>query len=241
MSPRWGPQRTLGISLKLYFTPQQTLNYYQSLAPLITLATSLNIHLFLIPSVITLPLLLQPSISSNSNTKSFTIESPSRNKIGLGAQNCSSYDSGAYTGEISPLELSLLGCDMVEIGHAERRKLFGETDETVAKKADAVIRNNMTPLVCIGEQTHSTVENAVKECRPQITSILDLAFPKLKENEIVFAYEPVWAIGQPKPASAEYVVAVTKELRKICEETGRDDVRIIYGGSAGPGIIIVVI
>jgi triosephosphate isomerase len=235
------PQRTLGISLKLYFTPDQTFTYYQALTSLVALAESHNIYLFLIPSLITLPLLLQQNLPSNPNLAE-SRSSPKSSSIGLGAQDCSSYDSGAYTGEISPLELSLLGCQLVELGHAERRKLFGETDESVAKKAEAVLRNGMCPLICIGEKNFESVENAVKECEPQITSILDVQdhmqdLRSLKgKGEIIFAYEPVWAIGQSKPASAEYVVAVTQSLRRICTQRGRGgEIRIIYGGSAGPG------
>ena len=121
-----------------------------------------------------------------------------------------------------------IGCSLVELGHAERRRLFGETDEVVARKAKAVVRNGMTPLVCVGERNRGSVEDAVDECRSQIESVLEVT----GEEEIIFAYEPVWAIGQKEPASAEYVVAVTKELRKLCRERS---VRFLYGGSAGPG------
>jgi triosephosphate isomerase len=230
-SPSKRPQRTLGISLKIYFTPQDTLRYYRALEPILALAERHNIHIFLIPSILTLPLLLLETRALHCET--WSLSQGKRDAISLGAQDCSPYDSGAYTGEISPRELALMGCEMVELGHAERRRLFGETDESVARKAEAVLRNNMMPLVCIGEQNESSVENAVKECTPQITSILSL--PTAKEREIIFAYEPVWAIGQPKPASAEYVVSVTKALREVCRENGGEKVRIIYGGSAGLG------
>lgn len=126
------------------------------------------------------------------------------------------------------MELKEIGCSIVELGHAERRNLFGETDEMVAKKAKAVVRNEMTPLICIGEKSKETVQDAVEECRPQIESVLEAT----TDQEIIFAYEPVWAIGQAEPASADHVVAVTKELRKLC---GERQVRILYGGSAGPG------
>jgi triosephosphate isomerase (TIM) len=89
----------------------------------------------------------------------------------------------------------------------------------------------MIPLVCIGERTRGTIPNAVAEIQPQIASILDVV-PEGKE--IVFAYEPVWAIGQPAPAEPEYVVAVVKGLRAICRGRG-NEVRFLYGGSAGPG------
>lgn len=126
----------------------------------------------------------------------------------------------------------------MELGHAERRRLFGETDEKVATKAKAVLENGMVPLICIGEKNHGSIEDAVMECRPQIVSILDVLDTveneKGKDMNVIFAYEPVWAIGQPAPAGAGYVVDVVKKLRGICEERGRD-VRFLYGGSAGPG------
>jgi len=128
---------------------------------------------------------------------------------------------------VSPKVLKSIGCSLVELGHAERRRLFGESNEEVAKKAQAVVRNGMTPQVCIGEKPKGTVEEAVEECRPQIESVLATT-----DQEIIFAYEPVWAIGQSELASAEYVVGVTKALRMLC---GERSLRILYGGSAGPG------
>lgn len=126
----------------------------------------------------------------------------------------------------------------MELGHAERRRLFGETDEKVAAKAKAVLENGMVPLICIGEKNYGGIEDAVMECRPQIVSILDILDAVERERDekmdVVFAYEPVWAIGQPAPASAGYVVGVVKRLRGICEERGKD-IRFLYGGSAGPG------
>lgn len=127
----------------------------------------------------------------------------------------------------------------MELGHAERRRLFGETDEKVAAKARAVLENEMVPLICIGEKNHGSTDEAVMECRPQIRSILDVLSAVEEEKgekmEVIFAYEPVWAIGQPAPASAGYVVDVVKRLRGICDERGRNEVRFLYGGSAGPG------
>ncbi|KAH8656107.1 triosephosphate isomerase-like protein [Tricladium varicosporioides] len=227
MSSLTQPQKTIGISLKLYFSLIQTSTYLTSILPLASLAHTHNIHLFIIPSLLSLP----------SSSLLLTRTSPEPT-ISLGAQDCFWEDSGAYTGEVSPTELEELGCSLVELGHAERRRLFNETDEDVAKKAQAVVRNGMIPLICIGEKSSSSISDAVAECRPQIESILSL--PQVKGNpnqEIIFAYEPVWAIGQPAPASAEYVVGVVQALRGICsEEHGRKSgIRFLYGGSAGPG------
>lgn len=198
----------------MYFGLEKTAQYIRDCALLGAHALSHNVDIFLIPDFLTL----------TAASTCLRLEAPT---IRLGAQDCFWEDSGAYTGEVSPATLKSIGCSLVELGHAERRRLFGETDEQVAKKARAAARNGMTPLVCIGERNKGSIEEAVEECRPQIESILEVT-----NQEIIFAYEPVWAIGQSKPASAEYVVAVTKELRKLC---GDRAIRILYGGSAGPG------
>jgi triosephosphate isomerase len=207
-------KRTVGVSLKMYFDLEKTVEYVRACTPLASHALSHNVDIFIIPDFLTL----------TAVSTALRLEAPT---IRLGAQDCFWEDSGAYTGEVSPAVLKSIGCSLVELGHAERRKLFGETDVEVAKKAKAATRNGMTPLVCIGEKNKGTIKEAVEECRPQIQAILDVT-----NDEIIFAYEPVWAIGQPKPASAEYVVAVTKELRNLC---GSKPVRFLYGGSAGPG------
>jgi triosephosphate isomerase len=137
---------------------------------------------------------------------------------------------------VSPLVLAQAGAKIVEIGHAERRAMFGETEEWVAKKAGAAARNGLIPLVCIGERTHHSIASAavgaaIEECRPQVMSVL-AAVPD--EQEVILAYEPVWAIGAAEPADPDHVVNVTKELRNMA--SGRQGVtRIVYGGSAGPG------
>lgn len=198
----------------MYFDLEKTAEYVRACAPLAPHALSHNVDIFIIPDFLTL----------TTVSTVLRLEAPT---IRLGAQDCFWEDSGAYTGEVSPAVLKSIGCSLVELGHAERRRLFGETDTNVARKAKAAVRNGMTPLVCIGEKKKGSIEEAVEECRPQIESILEVT-----DAEIIFAYEPVWAIGQPQPASAEYVVAVTKELRKFCRSKS---VRFLYGGSAGPG------
>jgi triosephosphate isomerase len=205
----------VGVSLKMYFDLQKTTSYIQSCLPLHILAASKNVEIFIIPDLL--------SLASASN---LLLSAPS---IRLGAPDCFWEDSGAYTGEVSPMGLKSLGVSMVELGHAERRRIFSETDEMVGKKAQAVERNGMTPLVCIGEKIQGTVEEAIEECKVQIQAVLQTT-----HREIILAYEPVWAIGQSESADAEYVVAVTKGLRKICIENERD-VIILYGGSAAPG------
>lgn len=199
----------------MYFDLERTAEYIASCTLLAPLALSHNVEIFIIPDFLSL-------VPASTVLR---LEAPT---IRLGAQDCFWEDEGAFTGEISPKVLRSIGCSIVELGHAERRRVFGEDDAMTARKAEAAVRNNMTPLVCIGEKNKGTVSEAVEECRSQIESILYVT----GSSEVIFAYEPVWAIGASEPAEAKYVVAVTKGLRKLC---GDRQVRILYGGSAGPG------
>ncbi|KAK1816923.1 hypothetical protein LTR12_008645 [Friedmanniomyces endolithicus] len=216
-------RRIVGTSLKMYFDLPSTLRYIGAVAQLSSAAKQANVDLFVIPDFVA----LLPSAEKLKDTG-----------IQLGAQDSYSDDKGAFTGEVSPVTLKQAGASIVEIGHAERRRLFGETDADVAKKAAAVARNGMTPLVCIGEKSKSSIASqavgiAVSECRPQITAALS-QLPD--ETDVILAYEPVWAIGASEPAGADHVVAVTQNLRALVAETGRKGrTRILYGGSAGPG------
>lgn len=195
------------------------------------------VDIFVIPDFITLT-----SVSSQIAASSMPLH--------LGAQDVHSEDAGAFTGEVSPLVLSQAGVRFVEIGHAERRRYFGETDEDVANKAAAISRNNMIPLICIGELSKpsniadlsiSDVHSVVEECWRQVKPALERVEA---EKEVVLAYEPVWAIGRSEPASPEYVIKITKALRRryineyVQSGKARKDqgLRILYGGSAGPGL-----
>lgn len=124
------------------------------------------------------------------------------------------------------------------LGHAERRCApFNETDGVIAAKAKAVVRNGMIPLVCIGEKDKSNIISvgvgiAVKECSSQIMEVLQY-LPS--DAPIIFAYEPVWAIGAQEPASADHVLAVVKSLKTLIGDDGKRELRILYGGGAKPG------
>jgi triosephosphate isomerase len=221
MPPIARPRRIVGVSLKMYFDLTSTLSYVRGVLQLDGDAWNANVDLFVIPDFVSL-------------TESQRILEPS--SVMLGAQDTHWEDKGAFTGEVSPAVLRQAGARIVEIGHAERRALFGETDKSVAKKAGAAARNGLIPLVCIGEKTHHSIASAavgaaIQECKPQVTSLL-AAVPD--DQELILAYEPVWAIGAKEPADPDHVVNVTKELRKFA--AGRSGVtRIVYGGSAGPG------
>ncbi|KAK5107350.1 hypothetical protein LTR62_001366 [Meristemomyces frigidus] len=217
-------KRIVGTSLKLYFDLPSTLRYIDAVAQLSTAAAEANVDLFVIPDFVTL-------LSSAEKLKDTHVQ--------LGAQDTYFEEKGAYTGEVSPVTLKQAGVRIVEIGHAERRRLFGETDQDVAKKAAAIARNGMVPLICIGEKAQGSIASAavgqaVNECTTQIKAALSL-LPE--DAELILAYEPVWAIGATQPAGADHVVAVTQQLRAVVRGTRRSGrTRVLYGGSAGPGI-----
>ena len=152
-----------------------------------------------------------------------------------GAQDLSEHDSGAFTGEISGAFLAKLGCTYVVVGHSERRTLHGETDAVVLAKTKAALRHGLTPIVCIGEglDVREAGEH-VSYCVDQISaSLAGLSADEL--SKIVVAYEPVWAIGTGRVASAqdaqEVCAAVRGALTDLADKATADSVRILYGGS----------
>lgn len=159
----------------------------------------------------------------------------------LGAQNMHWEDSGAFTGEISPIMLKEIGVDYVIIGHSERRQYFGETDETVNKKIKSAIKHNITPIVCVGETLEQREANIEKEIvKSQVLKAFS-GIEGINIENMVIAYEPVWAIGTGKTASKEDANDMIAFIRNIImEEYGRetaDRVRIQYGGSVNSGNI----
>ena len=220
MAPPARPRRLIGVNLKMELDIHETQKYIQDIAALAPHTAEHNVDLFVLPDFL------------NTVEASRTLQDTN---ITLGAQDAFWEESGPYTGEISPSVLKEAGCQIVCIGHAERRRVFGETDEQVARKVRAAVRNGLTPLVCVGEKARSAIASeavglALRECIPQVMAVMT-AVPA--EVEVVLAYEPVWAIGQVEPASADHVVAVTQQLRNLTT-TRRGVTRILYGGSAGP-------
>ena len=152
--------------------------------------------------------------------------------IKLGAQNMHFETKGAYTGEISPAMLAEL-CEYVILGHSERRRYFGETDEIVNKKIRAALENKLKPILCVGERLEENETGKTEEViSRQIIQGLNNVKPA---RDLVVAYEPVWAIGTGKAASGEQAAATIKFIRNILAKLwGKDvaqDLRILYGGS----------
>jgi len=158
--------------------------------------------------------------------------------VGLGAQNMHWEEQGAFTGEISPLMLQGL-CDYVILGHSERRQYFGETDESVNKKIKAALAHNIKPIVCVGE---NLAQNEAGETVEFVGGQIKGAFAGLSAAEaeqIVVAYEPIWAIGTGKTAQPEDAnEIIARSIRGVLASLYGDDVaqkiRVQYGGSVKP-------
>ncbi|PCN48856.1 triose-phosphate isomerase [Curtobacterium sp. 'Ferrero'] len=216
----------VGVSLKMYFSHARTLDWARRVADIAERHPAVRsgaAELFVVPS--------------------FPALVPVRQVLGdgpvlLGAQDLSWADDGAFTGEVSGAELREIGVDLVEIGHAERRSLFHETDDVVAAKVLAAFRNRLRPLVCVGEPVRASAAAAVTEVTAQLDRALAPAIAEGVAGPVIVAYEPVWAIGAPAPAPDEHIVQVLAGIEAhvaaIPELAGS---RVIYGGSAGPGLL----
>lgn len=155
--------------------------------------------------------------------------------IRYGAQDCCWTDGGAYTGEVSPRTLRALGCGYVEVGHAERRRYYGESDDMIAGKAAAGARNGLVPIVCVGEDVRVSPAEAGAVCAAQLVPVLAALPREPAPPEVIVAYEPVWAIGAAEPAPPGHIDQVVAAIRRQLD-AGRTAGRVIYGGSAGPGL-----
>lgn len=157
--------------------------------------------------------------------------------IKLGAQNMSHRDSGAFTGEISPLMLREV-CDYVIVGHSERRIYFHETDKDVNLKVKAALKDDLTPIIAVGENLAQREGNLTEEIiRLQVETALN-GVNSYDAGGVVMAYEPLWAIGTGRAASGEVANEVCKFIRQtlvqLYDQSVADRVRIQYGGSVNP-------
>lgn len=157
-----------------------------------------------------------------------------RRKFKLGAQNCYFKDEGAFTGEISASMMRGL-VDYIIVGHSERRHIFGETNKMIAQKVQAVVRNNIKPILCVGETKHERTNGETAHVlHDQVMA--GLANVTSEEiHRIAIAYEPVWAIGTGDFAKADDAVQAIKLIRKhvvaMFGQKAADELKILYGGS----------
>ena len=167
-----------------------------------------------------------------------------RLRLSYGAQDLSPDTSGAFTGDISGSMLNKLGCSYVAVGHSERRAIHNEGDEIVNRKIKAALANEITPIFCVGE------ELSIREAGTHVEHVLNQirnglkGFHKPDLKKIVFAYEPVWAIGTGKTASSEdaqeVCAAIRIELAKIGSTEIAEAARILYGGSVKSSNIVEI-
>ncbi len=159
-------------------------------------------------------------------------------QLRIGAQNMHFENSGAFTGEVSPQVLTDTGVEYVIIGHSERREMFNETDETVNKKTITALKNEITPIVCCGETLEERESNKYTEV---LTNQIKKAYANISATDVektVIAYEPIWAIGTGKTATAEVADETCGLVRNVIKElygaAVSESVRVLYGGSVKP-------
>jgi triosephosphate isomerase len=216
------PQVTVGVSLKTYFGHERAGAWFADVArragahPAVA---SGAVRFFVIPTYLQIP---------------SAIEAFAGTPVLVGAQDVSEFEPGAYTGEVAAAELAEVGVAVAEIGHAERRRLFGETDAVTAAKAAAALAHGITPVLCIGEADRLGSPAAARANVEQLAADLE----GVPAGPVIVAYEPVWAIGAAEPAPDEHIVTVTRALRAAIDaDADRAGSVVIYGGSAGPGLL----
>lgn len=180
-------------------------------------------------------IIIAPSYTSLRSLQ--TIIDADNLKIKISSQDVSAYIEGAYTGEVSALQLSKLNITHSIIGHSERRIVFNETNETINLKVHNAVNNNLIPIVCFGETEEQRDTNAYLSYILDQVNIAVKGLRKDKVEEIIFAYEPIWAIGTGKVASVENAIEVISSVKQeISTKPFYDEekIRFIYGGSVSP-------
>lgn len=220
------PAAILAVSLKMYFSPSRTLQWSAEVADLALSHPAVvdgRARLIVLPSM--------PVLQAVVNVFAGT-------RVKVGAQDLFWEDHGPYTGGVSGSDLHDLGCEFAEVGHVERRQLFGEDDRSINLKVRAALRNGLIPLLCIGERDPGSVEQAGLQCIAQLDAALaDVPVPTGSQPLLV-AYEPAWAIGTHQPATPAHVVGVVRLLRSwLAGRPQWADAELIYGGSAGEGVL----
>ncbi|MFV0253097.1 MAG: triose-phosphate isomerase family protein [Beutenbergiaceae bacterium] len=213
---------TVGMSLKTYFSAAHASSWLDHVAQragtLPAVATG-QVSVFIAPSYLQIPAALRAFAGT---------------PVAVGAQDVSQFEPGAYTGEVTAAELAEVGVQLAEIGHAERRALFGETDEITAAKVSAALAAGLRPVLCVGESDLLDPQQA----GAQVVAQLHASLAGAPAGPVTVAYEPVWAIGAPEPAGVEHITAVTTALRAALDGLAdRAGSAVIYGGSAGPGLL----
>jgi len=220
-------KKYVGTSWKMNKTVAESSDYIKNLSDFINRNPELtkDIEVFVLPTFL--------AIDSGAR-----IVRENNSRLKIGAQDCCWEDSGPFTGEVSPMHLKELGASYVEIGHAERRNIFMESDEMVAKKTAAIVKNGMRPILCIGEEKKpDDINIALDFLEKQLLDGLG-KIDKADVKNVVIAYEPVWAIGATASAPLDYLSEAMYFLRDLLSKkfgnNCGDNQDIIYGGSVAP-------
>ncbi len=211
----------IAANWKMYKTPVESTAFLTNFAPLVKQNT--QVEILLCPAMTSLPALIDAARSRS---------------IFVGAQNMHWKNEGAFTGETSPVMLTALGATHVLIGHSERRQYFNETDTTVNLKLKAALAHSLIPIVCVGEQLEERETNLTGSILElQVSMALEGIDPAVAAP-IVFAYEPVWAIGTGRTATPEIAqeahVIIRDQIAKSLSPELAASIRILYGGSVKP-------
>ncbi|MCR6545160.1 triose-phosphate isomerase [Dehalobacterium formicoaceticum] len=202
---------------KMFKTPDQAVSLVNELKELV--------HQDQVEAVVCPPFVDLPGV----------LQAAEKTGIKVGAQNMHWENEGAFTGEISPLMLTALGCEYVIIGHSERRQYFAETDETVNLKVKAALHHGLKPILCVGE-TLEQREAGIAETwvEGQVRKALADVLPQDGE-QLILAYEPIWAIGTGKTATADDAGKMLTHIRGVLKELFgmemAEQIRLQYGGS----------
>jgi triosephosphate isomerase len=221
----------IGVSLKAYLGYRATLRWCTDVAALLAgraAAGQLSparpeLEFFVLPSF---PLLV-PALS---------VLAPVRARVG--AQSVSPAAPGPHTGDVTAATLAELGAASAMTGHAERRRDHGETDEVVAAQLAATLAAGLDAVLCVGEPERWPAARAARFCRDQLAGALrQTPRDHLARGRVILAYEPVWAIGADQPAPDDHITAVCGELTAALRDTPLGSAAVIYGGTAGPGLL----
>jgi triosephosphate isomerase len=206
---------------KMYKTPNESTAFLTTFYPLVKQNT--HAEILLCPAMTSLPALIDAARSKS---------------IFVGAQNMHWMNEGPYTGEVSPVMLTALGATHVLIGHSERRQYFAETDTTVNLKLKSALAHSLIPIVCVGEKLEEREANLTRSVLELQVSIALEGIDPATAASIVFAYEPVWAIGTGHTATpaiaAEAHKIIRAQIASSLSPTLAASTRILYGGSVKP-------
>lgn len=214
----------IGASHKTYFSYQQTQEWCEHVADIVKKIPDdirHSLETFTFPAIPTVSLALQYF----RETTMFT-----------GAQDICHAPAGSWTGESSAAMFREMGCLYAEIGHAERRRYFGETTDIIRQKIERAFESGLIPVICIGEPEKMSAEQASEYAITQAYDLLS-SFSRDMLSPVIFAWEPQWAIGAAQPASDEYIQTVCRTLRDSLRHEYESRCSVIYGGSAGPGLL----